>query len=87
MGQVQALCVSEKKGVQKRPVDSVVFLGEKGIEGDAHAGSGHRQVSILCAEDIETMRRGGLVELGHGDFAENVLFEGVDLAQLGLGSR
>ena len=87
MGQVQALCVSEKKGVQKRPVDFAIFLSNRGIEGDAHAGDWHRQVSILCARDIEAVRKQGLAEVGPGDFAENVVVKGIDLAKLGLGSR
>ena len=87
MGQVQALCVSEKKGVQKHPVDSAVFLGDKGIEGDAHAGDWHRQVSILCADDIEGTKKKGLSDLKPGDFAENVVISELDLVGLGLGSR
>ena len=87
MGQVEALCISDKKGVQKRAVDSAVFLADRGIEGDAHAGDWHRQVSILCAEDVEGVRKQGLPDIGAGDFAENVVVRGVDLAQLGLGSR
>ena len=87
MGQVEALCVSDKKGVQKHPVDSAVFLVEKGIEGDAHAGDWHRQVSILGTDDIETTRKQGLSDLGPGDFAENVVLPDMDLIGLGLGSR
>ncbi len=87
MGQVQALCLSEKKGVQKHPVDFAVFLTDRGIEGDAHAGHWHRQVSILCARDIEAVRKQGLPDLAPGDFAENLVLKGIDLAKLGLGSR
>lgn len=87
MGKVRALCVSDKKGVQKQLVDSVVFLLEKGIEGDAHAGDWHRQVSILGADDIEETKKQGLSDLKPGDFAENIVVKGIDLAGVGLGSR
>ncbi len=87
MGQVEALCISEKKGVQKRPVDSAVFLREKGIQGDAHAGDWHRQVSILGAGDIEATKKQGLSDLKPGDFAENVVLAEMDLIGVGLGSR
>ena len=87
MGRVDALCVSAKKGEQKSPVDAVTFRADHGIESDAHAGPWHRQVSLLAAEDIETVRRAGLDDLSDGDFAENVIVSDVDLGSLGLGSR
>jgi molybdopterin adenylyltransferase len=87
MPRVEAVCVSERKGERKHPVDSAVFRPDHGIEGDAHAGPWHRQVSVLAAEDIETVRREGLPELTWGDFAENLILSGLDLASLGLGSR
>jgi molybdenum cofactor synthesis domain-containing protein len=58
-----------------------------GIEGDAHAGDWHRQVSILAMEDIAAMRAKGLPDLASGDFAENVVISGVDLSSLGLGTQ
>jgi len=87
MPQVDALCISEKKGVQKRPAESVVFRADHGIEGDAHAGDWHRQVSLLSAADIETIRRKGLLDPAPGAFAENVVVSGLDLSTVGLGSR
>jgi molybdenum cofactor synthesis domain-containing protein len=87
MPKVEALCVSEMRGERKHAVDSAVFRSGHGIEGDAHAGSWHRQVSILSWEDIEAVRRSGLPELAPGDFAENVVVSGLDLASFGLGTR
>ena len=86
-GRIQAICVSEAKGVQKAPVDTNLFVENHGIEGDAHAGSWHRQVSLLAIGDIDTLRAKGLPDLKAGDFAENIVLSGVDLSQLGLGSR
>ena len=86
MGCVEALCVSARKGERKRPVESVELRAEHGIEGDAHAGSWHRQVSLLATGDVEEARRAGL-EVAPGDFAENALVSGLDLGALGLGSR
>ncbi len=87
MPRIEALCISENKGEQKRPVDSATFRADHGIEGDAHAGACHRQVSILAAEDIDTVRRNELHDLSPGDFAENVILSGLDLASFGLGTR
>ena len=57
---VVAVCVSEKKGERKRPVAAVQLRENHGIEGDAHAGPWHRQVSLLASESIDGMRALGL---------------------------
>ncbi|MFP4056719.1 MAG: molybdenum cofactor synthesis domain-containing protein [Candidatus Brocadiia bacterium] len=85
-GRIEALCVSEAKGEPKRPVQRARFVAGHGIEGDAHAGRWHRQVSLLAAEEADAWRR-ELPDLGPGDFAENVLLRGLDVGALGLGSR
>lgn len=87
MARVESLCVSEEKGAQKHPVASVIFRTGYGIEGDAHAGPWHRQVSLLAAEDIETSQQEGRVELTPGVFAENLILSGLDLSSFGLGTR
>jgi molybdopterin adenylyltransferase len=87
MGRVEAICTGTRKGERKSPQSMARFSVGHGIEGDGHAGPGHRQVSILAAEDIATMREKGLPDLAFGDFAENVVVSGLDLGTLGLGSR
>jgi MOSC domain-containing protein YiiM len=77
--------VSDKKGVKKVPVKSAMFIEEMGIENDAHAAPGDRQVSLLAIEDIDTMRNKG-IELKNGDFAENLTTKGVDLPSLPIGT-
>jgi MOSC domain-containing protein YiiM len=78
--------ISERTGEQKKPVDSAVLRENHGLEGDAHAGDWHRQVSLLAEEDIDTMRGRG-IELGYGDFAENITTRGIDLGALPMGAR
>ena len=56
-GKVIAVCISEKKGTQKTEVPSITLIPDWGIEGDAHAGKWHRQVSLLSLERIEEFRR------------------------------
>lgn len=87
MGKIEAICISTRKGEKKRPRQLVRFIVNHGIEGDAHAGPWHRQVSLLASEDIDAVRRAELPDLQSGDFAENVILAGVDLGALGLGSR
>jgi len=78
--------VSRKKGERKSPVPSISLRPAHGVEGDAHAGDWHRQVSLLAAEDIEYMRGKG-AQVGPGDFAENITTEGVVLSSLPVGAR
>ncbi len=83
---ILSLNISEKKGVQKHPVDSMELKVDHGIEGDAHAGNWHRQISMLANEDIEGMRGKG-VELKYGDFAENITTSGINLSAFPVGAR
>jgi MOSC domain-containing protein YiiM len=85
-GQVIAVCLSTSKGERKTPVAAVELREEHGIVGDAHAGSWHRQVSLLAKESIDKMRALGL-DVTTGDFAENLTTEGVDLLALPIGTR
>ncbi|RMG60040.1 MAG: MOSC domain-containing protein [Deltaproteobacteria bacterium] len=85
-GQVVAVCVSEKKGEKKKPVSSVFLEEDHGIRGDAHAGPGTRQVSLLSVESIEKMRALGL-DVGPGDFAENITVSGVDFSAVTPGAK
>jgi MOSC domain-containing protein YiiM len=78
--------MSDKKGTRKRPVDEIELRPGHGIAGDAHAGEGNRQVSLLAEEDIETMKD-ELPGLKPGDFAENITTRGIDLPSLPVGTR
>ena len=84
-GIVKAVCTSEKKGTAKKNVGKAVFLENYGLVGDAHAGTWHRQVSLLSWEKIEAFKALG-VSVDDGDFGENLVVSGVDFARLPLGS-
>lgn len=85
-GVVVSVNVSEKKGVQKRPLERCQVLADHGLEGDAHAGPWHRQVSLLAEESIKKMQALGF-DVGPGDFAENITTRGLDLLSLPVGTR
>ena len=85
-GSVLAVCTSLNKGERKKPVPEVNLVVDYGIAGDAHAGNGHRQVSLLAQESIDKMRAMGL-SVSAGDFAENITTTGLDLITLPVGSR
>jgi molybdenum cofactor synthesis domain-containing protein len=84
-GRLLAVCTSPETGTTKTPVESATLVEGRGIEGDAHAGDWHRQVSILDEADFERTRK-LLPDLVHGAFAENMVVSGLDLAAVGLGS-
>lgn len=87
MAKIKAVCVSEKKGEQKHPVEEAFLKVDHGIVGDAHAGNWHRQVSLLAAESVEKVQRVLNFELKSGDFAENILTEGIELYTLPIGTK
>jgi molybdenum cofactor synthesis domain-containing protein len=86
-GRVEALCSSSKKGMPKNERPDARFEVNLGMVGDAHAGPGHRQISLLGAGDVEKFKRLSGLPLAAGAFAENVLVSGIDLRSLGLGSQ
>lgn len=85
-GTVIAVCTSEKKGTQKTEAPFIKLVPEWGIDGDAHAGKWHRQVSMLGLEKIEDFRAKG-AEVDFGAFGENIIVEGFDLRSLPVGTR
>lgn len=86
MAEILAVCISEKKGEQKHPVDQVELKENWGIVGDAHAGNWHRQVSLLGQESVDKLQsKITHVTLKPGDFAENILVKGITLYELPVG--
>lgn len=81
-----AVCLSKTKGTHKDPVPQARILKGRGIQGDAHAGPWHRQVSLLADESVAAMRAKG-IQARPGLFAENLLTRGINLVQLPIGTR
>lgn len=86
MGGLKAICISEKRGTQKKEIPEAQVLVDWGIEGDAHGGKWHRQISLLAVEKIEEFRRKG-ADVDFGAFGENLIIEGFDLRRLAVGTR
>ena len=86
MAVIHAICISDQKGTQKYRIPEGTFIEDHGIEGDAHGGKWHRQVSLLSAEKIEEFRKKG-VQVEYGAFGENLVVEGCDLRSLPVGTR
>lgn len=77
--------ISEKKGTIKTPVPIITLKKNHGIIGDAHAGNWHRQVSLLAIESLNKMKE-KIPSLKPGDFAENIMTEGITLHTLPIGT-
>ena len=84
-GIVQAICISEKRGIEKTEIPKAHLIKDFGIEGDAHAGKWHRQVSLLSYDKVKEFNERG-AQVGHGAFGENLVVEGVDFKKLPVGS-
>jgi MOSC domain-containing protein YiiM len=86
MKEIIAVCTSKSKGERKTDVGQAELQQGFGLVGDAHGGDWHRQVSLLAIESIEKMRAAGL-DVGPGDFAENLTTQGIELYSLPIGTR
>lgn len=85
-GKIVATCISPVRGMKKRPTLFCRLIKNYGIEGDAHAGSHKRQISLLSLEAIKKMQKAG-INAEPGIFAENLTTNGIDLASLKIGDR
>jgi len=85
-GFLSAVCRAPAKGIQKVNIGEAELIEGMGMEGDGHFGFGHRQVSLLSAEEAEKMK----LKVPHivpGAFAENLLVRDFDLTSLKIGDR
>ncbi len=85
MGKVIAVCISEKRGTQKKNIREANFIDNFGIENDAHAGNWHRQVSLLSYEKIEEFNKKG-ANVMDGAFGENLVVKGIEFTSLPIGT-
>ena len=86
MGKIMAVCISEKRGTQKKNIEKVRLIENFGLEGDAHGGNWHRQVSLLSYEKVRAFEEQGM-SVEDGAFGENLLVEGFDFKTLPVGTR
>ncbi|HNW35434.1 MAG TPA: cyclic pyranopterin monophosphate synthase MoaC [Candidatus Ozemobacteraceae bacterium] len=84
-GRIEKLATSRAKGIPKDPTDEVMIKPGFGVEGDAHGGDWHRQISLLGLESIRKMQEKGL-NVDFGSFAENIATSGIMLYELPVGT-
>ena len=85
-GIIRAVCTSPEKGTEKVNVHTAAIRENWGVEGDAHAGTWHRQISLLSWQKVEAFNLQGAA-VTDGAFGENLLVDGIDLAKLPVGTR
>ena len=83
---IVSIAISKKKGTRKVQVDEASLIQDYGLEGDAHAGPWHRQVSFLASESIEKAKKHGL-DVTFGDFAENIATKGINWQKVPVGTK
>ena len=86
MGKVIAICTSPAKGTQKTRIEEGTFIEDFGLEGDAHAGKWHRQISLLSQEKVDAFKAKG-ADIHPGSFGENLIVEGFDFSAMPVGTR
>lgn len=86
MIKIVSIAMSKKKGTRKQTQETAELVPNHGLQGDAHAGEWHRQVSFLASESIDKMRSRGL-DVTFGDFAENIATTGIEWKDVAVGSR
>lgn len=83
---IVSIALSQKKGTRKTVTEKAVLVKDFGVEGDAHAGKWHRQVSFLSSENIDAAKERGL-DVTFGDFAENISTQGIDWKHVPVGTQ
>ena len=86
MGVIKGICISENRGTAKHEIEEAILVKDWGIQGDAHAGHWHRQVSLLSYEKIEEFRKKG-ADIELGAFGENLIVSGYNFRNLAVGTR
>lgn len=87
MGRLVAVCKSDTRLEPKVDVGRGELRAGYGLVGDAHAGLGKREVSLLAFERLEQANRRFGIEAQPGSFAENLTVAGVRLDTLRLGAK
>ena len=85
-GVIKAICISQARGTEKQAVPQARLMENWGVEGDAHGGDWHRQVSLLSLDKVDAFNAQG-ANVQPGAFGENLLVSGIDFCALPVGAR
>lgn len=86
-GRLYSICISPERGQLKKEVKQANVIKDYGIENDGHAGPWGRQVTCLNLDSVLKANQLHGLNAGPGDFAENLLIEGINLTNIGIGGQ
>ncbi|MEA1961197.1 MAG: MOSC domain-containing protein [Bacillota bacterium] len=86
-GILHSICISAERAVLKKEVPQARMIENFGIENDGHAGEWGRQVTCLDLASVQRVNQEHNLHAGPGEFAENLLIDGIDLSRVGIGDQ
>jgi len=86
-GILHSICIAPERGQLKKEVESANVIADFGVENDGHAGDWGRQVTCLAWESVVRVNQEKNMSVGPGEFAENLLIEGLDLVGVGVSGK
>jgi MOSC domain-containing protein YiiM len=86
-GTIMSICSSTSRGIGKSMIKEGLLIAGHGLMGDAHAGPGRRQISLLAWEDVSAANKEHDINAGSGDFAENIMSKGINFKTITMGSK
>ncbi len=87
VGRLIAVNRSDVRTEPKSNVGSGELIAGYGLVGDAHAGRGKPEVSLIAVSEIERANREHGIQAGPGAFADNLTVAEMDLSQAAAGDR
>jgi len=85
-GKILAVCCGKVKKEKKIPIKEGLIIDDWGLEGDAHTGKYHKQISLLGLDSMNKMQDQG-VKINFGELYENLDVEGIILYKLPIGTK
>jgi len=85
-GKILAVCCGKVKKEKKIPIKEGLIIDDWGLEGDAHTGKYHKQISLLGLDSMNKMQDQG-VKMNFGELYENLDVEGIILYKLPIGTK
>ena len=87
-GRVEDIFITAEHGALPQPVESVRAIAGKGLEGNRYfdEGTPESELTLIAAEELETLRDEHGIELDAAASRRNVLTRGIDLNAL-VGKR
>lgn len=86
-GTIYSISISIERGELKNEVPQANVIENYGIENDGHAGDWGRQVTCLNWKSVKKANKEHQLNMGPGDFAENILIDELDFSNISIGDR